>query len=100
METTEQLGRHELKTWPEYFAAVASGRKTFEVRKADRDFREGDTLILREYLPSFAGPANGYLTGATIEATVTYVLQGGQCGIEAGYVVLGLGGARRSPVRR
>ena len=33
---------HELKCWPEYFEAVISGAKTFEVRKNDRDFAVRD----------------------------------------------------------
>lgn len=42
---------HKLKTWPGFFAEVASGAKTFEIRKCDRDFRVGDILILQEYIP-------------------------------------------------
>ena len=40
---------HELKILPNYFDDVMSGRKTFEVRKNDRDFRVGDLLALNEY---------------------------------------------------
>ncbi len=39
---------HELKTWSAYFNEVFMGHKTFEVRKADRDFKVGDKLILIE----------------------------------------------------
>lgn len=40
---------HELKILPEYFNDVLSGNKTFEIRKNDRDFRNGDLLALNEY---------------------------------------------------
>lgn len=42
---------HNLKCWPEYFAAIASGQKKFEVRKNDRDYQVGDLLALHEYDP-------------------------------------------------
>lgn len=40
---------HELKTLPNYFEDVISGKKTFEVRKFDRPFHAGDLLALNEY---------------------------------------------------
>lgn len=40
---------HELKILPEYFDAVISGRKRFEIRKNDRDYKVGDQLILKEW---------------------------------------------------
>lgn len=40
---------HELKILPEYFNAVISGKKTFEIRKNDRPFHKGDLLALNEY---------------------------------------------------
>ena len=40
---------HVLKCWPEYYEAVIGGEKTFEVRKWDRPYRVGDTLLLKEY---------------------------------------------------
>lgn len=43
--------RHELKALPHPFAAVVAGEKRHEYRRADRDFREGDTLLLREFVP-------------------------------------------------
>lgn len=76
---------HELKTWPAYYGAVACGLKPFEVRKADRDFRVGDLLHLREW-----DPETQTYTGASLIRSVTYVLKGGQFGVEVGYVVLGL----------
>ena len=46
---------HHLKTWPLFFDAVMDGTKTFELRKADRDFKVNDILRLEEYSP---GPAS------------------------------------------
>ena len=76
---------HFLKTLPEYFRAVKSGVKTFEVRKNDRNYRVGDTLILIEHDPLAERMRDG-----TIERTVVYLLEGGQFGIEKGYCVMGL----------
>lgn len=76
---------HELKTWPEYFEMIESGEKTFEVRKNDRDFQTGDTLFLREY-----NPTTESYTGQSMVKTVSYILHGGNFGIESGYVVMGI----------
>jgi hypothetical protein len=76
---------HHLKTWPPYFQAVADKRKTFEVRKADRPFSEGDSLYLQEW-----NPGTEDYTGREIFALISYVLPGGAFGIEEGYCVLGL----------
>ena len=44
---------HELKILPEYFEALASGTKTFEIVLNDREYKVGDLLILREWTPLF-----------------------------------------------
>jgi len=44
---------HELKIWPQYYCRVADGSKTFEVRKNDRGFQPGDTVILKEWDPEY-----------------------------------------------
>ena len=81
--------RHDLKTWPEYFAAVKRGDKPFEVRVFDRPFAEGDTLLLQEY-----DPASQAFTGDTLACEVTYVLAGGQFGVEQGHCVMGIKAVR------
>lgn len=43
---------HCLKSWPAPFAAVWSGVKTFEVRRDDRSYANGDVLVLQEWDPS------------------------------------------------
>jgi hypothetical protein len=75
---------HELKTWPEYYRDVTLGIKNFEVRKTDRLFCIGDKLVLKEF-----DPDTGY-TGRSCEREITYILHGGQFGIEIGYCVMGL----------
>ena len=76
---------HDLKCWPEHFAAVRDGLKPFEVRKNDRDFQVGDTLRLWEFDPALA-----LHTGKYIERAVSYVLAGGQFGVDPDHVVMGL----------
>jgi ASC-1-like (ASCH) protein len=40
---------HELKCWPEFFKEVKEGRKKFEFRINDRNYKVGDYLILKEW---------------------------------------------------
>lgn len=77
---------HELKTWPGYFDAVAREVKTFEIRPDDRYFQVGDLLALREWSPS----AKDYTPAEPVFREITYVFPGGQFGVEAGFVVLGI----------
>lgn len=56
------------KTWPEYFEAIVSGKKKYELRLNDFDVQEGDTLLLEEW-----DPATKEYTGRKVEKKVTYV---------------------------
>lgn len=40
---------HMLKILPEYYQEILSGRKTYELRLNDRNYKEGDKLILKEW---------------------------------------------------
>lgn len=73
---------HELKVASEFFDAVESGQKPFEIRKGDRPFKIGDTLWLREVDLVLA------YTGREVRKRITFVLRG--WGMESGYVALGL----------
>ena len=74
----------ELKILPNYFEAVLSGRKPFEVRSTkDRTFEEDGFLKLREY------DGKDY-TGRWLLVRITYVLAGGQYGIDPDFAVLGI----------
>jgi hypothetical protein len=85
----EEATSHELKCWPPYFEDIRSGRKNFEVRVADRDFKPGDILLLREYDPDARGSGERY-TGRGVVRRATYVLHGNQFGIKPGHVVIAL----------
>lgn len=68
---------HNLKTWPEPFAAVRRGAKLFKWRlEDDRRFAVGDLLHLREYDPEAKAE-----TGAVFEVWVTYIARGPAFGI-------------------
>jgi hypothetical protein len=75
---------HHLKTWPEYFQEVYNQRKTFEVRKADRPYRVGDELLLREWDPE----QEGY-TGRDCARTITYILDHPSF-VKEGFVILAI----------
>ena len=79
--------RHDLKTLDRYYDAIVDGRKTFEVRLNDRAFQTGDIIRLRKV--NDKGYYVDYILAWT-ERRITYVLQGGQFGIEPRYCVLGL----------
>jgi hypothetical protein len=76
---------HLLKTWPEYYSRVESGQKKFELRKNDRDFQVGDTLILQEY-----DPISEFYTCNEIKVSVDYILHGPCFGIEEGFCVMSI----------
>ncbi|MBX9708147.1 MAG: DUF3850 domain-containing protein [Caulobacteraceae bacterium] len=80
---------HSLKTLPAYFDAVWRGDKTFEVRLNDRCFQRHDVVSLERHDPAEGQGVS--MSFNRIEKEITYVLPGGQFGIEPGYVVLGLG---------
>jgi hypothetical protein len=73
--------------WSVYDGPVSeSGRiKSFEIRIHDRDYQEDDLIYLREYEPE-----SGLYTGEGVMGTVSFVLGGGQFGLTAGYVAMGL----------
>ncbi len=94
-----QQRTHYLKTWPKFFQDVKMGRKPFEIRKNDRDFRVGDILALFEWDPKVkietshrayqeTGPV-GYTNSKPLRVRVTYILEG-IFGIQPGYVVMGI----------
>jgi len=56
------------KIWPEYFDAVLSGKKKYELRLNDFEVNEGDTLVLEEW-----DPKTQIYSGRSVEKKVTFV---------------------------
>lgn len=90
--------RHELKIWPEFFEAIMSGSKTFELRRDDRGFVKGDLLALSEW-----DPATKEYTGRGTSRIVTYLLGhradagcAATFGLQPGYVIMGITEPNRS----
>lgn len=74
---------HDVKLGTTFFDDVKTGRKTFELRKNDRGYKEGDTIVMHER-------KDGTTTGRTIEKKIVYMLED-FTGLEDGYCILGLG---------
>lgn len=81
-ETVKDDRRHKLKLAKMFFEDVRLGRKSFELRKNDRDYQIGDILELREM-------DNGEPTGRVIEKKITYILEG-FAGLKEDYCILAL----------
>lgn len=79
------MAEHDLKVWPKFYDDVLYRRKRFEVRKNDRNYQVGDILRLRRFDPD----KNDY-TGGECLRLVTYMMLGGQFGIDPEYVVMSL----------
>jgi len=75
---------HHLKSWPEYFKAIAHDLKTFDLRKDDRNYQPGDIVVFEEFRPG-----TGEYTGATATRRVVYILRDFD-GLQPGYCILGL----------
>lgn len=73
--------RHTLKILPDYGQAKIRGKKMFEIRKNDRNFRAGDTVV---YTCPTDKEINAALNGLVF--TITYVTDYEQ---KRGYVVYG-----------
>lgn len=80
---------HTLKVWTEFFPAIQSGAKNFEVRRNDRWYQVGDVLELVSYDPG----SNRVLDTPPEYRRITYILRGKNSekfGVVEGFCVLGL----------
>lgn len=75
---------HELKILPQFYKDIFDGKKSFDLRKDDRDFQVGDYIIFCEY------DGKRY-TGMTMYCQIKYILRDvPEFGLMDGYCILGL----------
>lgn len=82
---------HELKSWPENFAATVAGLKPYETRLDNRGFEVGDRLKLREWIP--VGSNQGAYTGRELLLAVTRIAPN-DYGLRDGWVTMTVKPAR------
>ena len=87
------MKHHYLKVHPEPFHALVSGRKTAEVRVNDRDYKCGDTVTLREYVPEEDSYTDNF-----VYTTITHIQEG--YGLPVGIVVLSYAPVEANTVNR
>lgn len=80
------MATHKLKLDSCYYADSATGIKTFEIRKNDRNYQVGDVLELREWVWS-ALEGKGAYTGEVHWKITTYILDDAKY-LKDGYVCL------------
>lgn len=72
---------HQIKLVAEFFDDAAAGRKSFELRKNDRNYKEGDVLEMEEV-------KDGKKTGRKCSKRIVYMMENFE-GLEDGYCILG-----------
>ncbi len=77
--------RHVVKSHPDSFAAVLRGDKKHEVRRADRDYKVGDRLLISEWLQQ-----SQEFTGFTYEAMISFITPPGVWGLPSDICVLSI----------
>lgn len=74
--------RHDLKLSNKYFDDVGRGLKTFEIRKNDRNYQVGDTIVFHK-----VDELGNYEGWTTKEFKITYITDYAQ---QDGYVVMAI----------
>lgn len=81
---------HELKIKHEYLIEVDRGRKTFELRKNDRDYQVGDLIRFIDIKQDIKGDCDIYIDEDDLYK-ITYVLKDvPEYGLDKDYCILGI----------
>lgn len=73
---------HNLKIKEEYFYLQVENKKNWEIRKNDRDFKEGD------YIKLILVDKDGHETTSHLYLKIDYVYTGTDYGLKEGYCIL------------
>ena len=76
---------HELKSWPAHFSEIITLIRRFDTRLNDRDFKQGDSVLFREW-----NPDTKEYTGREAKTVIAFVSKDFK-GLMPDYIVLGLG---------
>jgi hypothetical protein len=84
---------HVLNTFEKNFERIHSGKKRFEMRPNDKNYQEGDELMIKEVVSlSFHGAeqAVATYTGRIFHCRVDYILNGPRYGVERGHCIMSI----------
>jgi len=87
----DALRIHEVKSWPQYFQPVLLGKKIWEYRINDRDYKVGDLILMREWVNGdfIRADRETRFTGKWVLAEISSV-HGGLPGMAEGYCILNI----------
>lgn len=86
--TLRETQTHVLKEYPDNFADLILGSRTFEIRQDDRDFQPGDFVVIREFLP--VGDEGQY-TGRQVQRQIQRIYNRPQLpGLQLGFCAMQL----------
>lgn len=72
---------HCVKILPENYEDVVSQKMSFQIRKCDRDYKEGDFLYLEEFSTAYTGRATPF--------KINHILRESD-GLKEGYILLNI----------
>lgn len=63
-----QSQQHIVRSWAHIYDAIESGRKTHDLRRNDRNYQVGDTMLLKRF-----DNVLGRYTGEEMRVLITYI---------------------------
>lgn len=80
------MANHQIKILEKFAEVQRLGLKPWEVRVKDRDYKVGDKITFHIIDDVMREP-----TGRFYQKKITYILDGGQVGVNQGYCIMTIG---------